>query len=574
MGFLDYLKAVHTKSRETGTGTGQKKFAIHLITNFTDGVLQKILGGALLTHGIDPDIVAVPYQQHNFFLTDKKSFLWRQQADVTFIFFDEHPYKYSPFMEGGYWENLLSNIKRYIKYQKGPVIMCTFITPYHNTYGNLFEHDPLYRFIEEANSVLKQMRAEFSNFHVCDLDALIHIHGEKEARDIRGLYAFDTPFTNTFLTVVAESWYAYVRAMTGAAKKCIVADLDNTLWGGVVGEVGPLGISLGPDYPGSAYQAVQRALLNLYGRGVILALNSKNNPADVAEVFARNQHMILKEDHFAAVRINWQDKATNIMEIADELNIGLDSMVFLDDDPVNRGLVRKMLPQVFVPELPENPEEYVPLIHRFDLFNQFNLSHEDLQKSKMYADERKRIYVREAATSIEDYIKDLGIQIIPEINKTDFLPRIAQLTQKTNQFNLTTRRYTEKELENMIKAGDLICAAEVSDRFGSYGKTIMAIVKLKKGSVAELDTFLMSCRVMGRGVETAFLGYVAGVLAKKGVKRLAACFIPSPKNKPAENFLSSSGFKLVTVKADISHYEIDTALLTKGVHPITIQSTK
>lgn len=570
MNTLDYITLANTTPELEG---GKKKFAVNLVTNFTDDVLQKLLRGVLLANGIHPDISAVPYKQYHLHLKNKESALYQKPADATLLFFDVNPYRQSSFtLDSDHWRELVLDLKAYCFVQASPVIMTSFITPYAGAYGNLFEQSPLFALVMEANQELKTLSKELNNLYICDINALVHRHGEKNIRDFRGLYAFDTPFTNDFLLVLAEEWVSYVRTLLGKTKKCVVVDLDNTLWGGVAGEAGPHGILLGPDYPGLAYQNFQHALLSLYGRGVILAINSKNNPADVAEVFAQNPHMVLKEDHFAAIKANWDDKAKNLVAIAEELNIGLDSLVFLDDDVLNRNLVRSMLPEVTVPELPSAPEDYIPMLYSLNLFNQLRLTEEDLEKAKMYADEGRRKNVQYSAQSVEEYIQQLGIVITVEKNDPVSIPRLSQLTQKTNQFNLTTRRYGEKELSQMIANGAVIFAGDVSDKFGDYGKTVLAIMKPTTGSVAELDTFLMSCRVMGRGVEGGFMKHIAEELRRVGFERMNAVFIPTKKNMPVKDFLPTLGFAETGRTEDTVHYSIDLARLAELQSPVVVKS--
>ncbi|MDO8521040.1 MAG: HAD-IIIC family phosphatase [bacterium] len=572
MQVIDYLKLANAVGAN-GPTEGKKPFAINLVTNFTDDILQKLLQGILVEGGIHHEIFAVPYKQYHLHLKDREGRLYQKRVDATFLFFDANLYRRSAFTEDdNHWQELLQDLKTYCLAQSAPVIMTNFITPYHGAYGNLFEQSPLFALIEEANRELKSLSKKLNNLYICDVNAIVHRHGEKNIRDFRGLYAFDTPFTNDFLLALAEEWFAYIRALSGRTKKCIVVDLDNTLWGGVVGETGPLGIALGPDYPGLAYQNFQHALLDFYKRGIILAIASKNNAADVAEVFAQNPHMILKEDHFAAVRVNWEDKAKNLLSVAEELNIGVDSLVFLDDDALNRDLVRRMLPEVSVPELPAAPEEYISALYGLNLFNQFELTEEDLGRAKMYADERKRKSVQYSTESVEEYVKALGIVVTLEKNEPTSIPRLSQLTQKTNQFNLTTKRYSEGELLRMMEDGALIFSGNVSDRFGEYGKTIMAIVVRGDGGAATLDTLLMSCRVMGRGVEDGFMKRVAEDLLTLGFERMDATYTPTHKNAPSKDFLSKLGFAETGRTGDTVKYSIDLAHLALLESTVTINS--
>ena len=362
---------------------------------------------------------------------------------------------------------------------------------------------------------------------------------------MRWLHASDIPFSNVFMAALAEEWVAYARVLLGKSKKCIVLDLDNTLWGGVVGEVGPRGIALGPDYPGSAFVNFQQALLEFYDRGILLAIASRNNPADVAEVFEKNPYMVLKEKHFSAIRTDWKTKPEMIREIAEELNIGTDSMVFLDDDPVNREMVRGELPGVAVPDFSLPPEEYAPLLHSLNLFHQFSLTGEDLAKGRMYAEERQRKKVLLQAKSPDAYIAELDIRITVAVNDRDLIPRLSQLTLKTNQFNLTTRRYSEADILKFMESGALVISGNVTDKFGDYGTVILAIVVPDRGDPRKttLDTMLMSCRVMGRGVECSFMDYLLRELGRRSIISLEAEFISTVKNVPAKkDFLAEHGF--------------------------------
>ncbi len=543
---LDYLRIAGTH-QDADASALLRTVKINLVTNFTDGVLQKILSGVALANGVYPVVRAVPYRQYHLHLKDKESALWRDAADITFILFDVNLYIPSSFtVDADHMENVLADVEEYARHQKKPVIVSTFVTPYAGPYGNLYLMHPLFSQVAGANGKIMDMASRMANVFPFEINRFVHMHGEKSARDFRGLYAYDSPFAHEFLASVAEEWFSYIQAVSGHAKKCLVLDLDNTLWGGIVGEAGPLGIQLGPDYPGSAYRAFQCALAELAGRGIILAINSKNNLADVREVFASNPHMVLKEKDFAAIRANWDSKADNIVSIAEELNIGVDSMVFLDDDPMQRDLVRRQLPDVLVPEFSLAPEEYVPLLFSLNAFTQLGITDEDRKKSVMYAEERQRKTVLASAGSIDEYIAQLGIELDIAMNNRSFVPRVSQLTQKTNQFNLTTRRYTEKEIEEFMGKDGMVFSANVKDKFGDYGVTIAALVRPESGSAVLLDSFLMSCRVMGRRVEQQFLDHITSHLAEKGIREIRADFIPTAKNDPARDFLPSAGFEMAS----------------------------
>jgi FkbH-like protein len=333
-------------------------------------------------------------------------------------------------------------------------------------------------------------------------------------------------------------------------KKCIVLDLDNTLWGGVVGEDGPEGIALSLQPPGSYYMAFQQALRDLYDRGVILAINSKNNPDDALAVIRSNPNMILKENHFAAKRINWNEKADNMRELARELNIGLDSMVFFDDSPQNREQVRGMVPEVETPELPEDPAQYAKFLHSLPYFASGATTDEDKMRGNLYVTERLRKEAEKSFTNQEEYLKSLAIELHFFENDESSLARLSQLTDKTNQFNSKKRLLSEQEIADFMRSGShSVFWARAIDQFGDQG--IIAFALVQKGEQAwHIESLLMSCRVIGRGIEEAFVAEIAARAKAAGASELSISFEPTEKNTPAKDFVDRffSEQKVVTVQ--------------------------
>ncbi len=320
-------------------------------------------------------------------------------------------------------------------------------------------------------------------------------------------------------------------------KKCIVVDLDNTLWGGVVGEDGWRGVALGVTPPGAYFVAFQQALLDLWNRGVILAINSANNSADALEVIEKNPNMILKSQHFAAQRINWDDKVENMKSLATELNIGLDSMVFFDDSPQNREAMRGLLPEIETPELPIDPSRYVQFLHSLTYFEGGIATNEDTMRGNMYVTERLRKELEKTFQNKIDFLKSLGLTLEISENDTSVLPRISQLSEKTNQFNTNKCPMGEKELSALIEGGtSSVYHGRVTDKFGDYGITAVAIVR-KYSSEWIIESLFMSCRILGRGIEEAFAGAIAKSAARAGVSALVAKYVETPKNIPARDFL-------------------------------------
>lgn len=352
-----------------------------------------------------------------------------------------------------------------------------------------------------------------------------------------------------------------IAAIEGKRKKCLVLDLDNTLWGGILGEDGIEGIQIGNTYPGSAYLDFQHNILELSKNGIILTVCSKNNEKDVFEAWEHNPFLLIKKYQLAAWKINWNNKVDNITELAQELNIGLDSMVFIDDNPTERELVKQMLPTVAVPDFPKQPYQLPDLFNRIctDYFQIYKLTDEDKGKLEQYKANAERSAFQKAFTSFDDYLKSLEIVIdIQELNSIN-LSRIAQMTQKTNQFNLTTKRYTDEDIRMLQDKGALIYCINVSDRFGDNGITGAAIIYTNNETkTANVDSFLLSCRILGKNIEEVFLKYILGLLEQKGYSKVTATYIPTPKNKQVSNFYDKNGFLLDKTMKDGSKKYICT----------------
>jgi len=323
-------------------------------------------------------------------------------------------------------------------------------------------------------------------------------------------------------------------------KKCIVLDLDNTLWGGVVGEDGKEGILLSMDEKGEAFIAFQQALRDLYDRGIILSINSKNNPDDALDVIRTHPNMLLKEHHFAATRINWNDKVQNMRELADELNIGLDSMVFLDDSALQREAVKSALPEVAVPDMPEDPKLYTQMLLSLPYFHSNTLTDEDKMRGNFYVTERLRTKAESRFENREAFLENLGLQVRVVRNDMKAVSRIAQLTEKTNQFNTHKIPKTEEEIRVFMENPDTdVFYAQASDRFGDHGIIAVALVE-KSGTTWNIPTLLMSCRVFERGIENAFVYAIAKAATKEGATSISFDFVPTEKNDPAKTFLDKN----------------------------------
>ncbi len=320
-------------------------------------------------------------------------------------------------------------------------------------------------------------------------------------------------------------------------KKCLVLDLDNTLWGGVVGEDGLQGIKLDMNAPGANFIAFQQTILDLWNRGVILAINSKNNYEDAMAVIKNHPNMVLKEKHFAAMRINWQDKADNMRELAKELNVGMDSFVFLDDDPMNRSLVKAVLPEVEVPELPSNPEQYAKFLMNMPYFESAAITDEDKMRGNLYVTEKLRKEAEDRFANKGEFLKDLNIELKCYVDDPSCISRLAQLTERTSQFNTNKKSLTEKEVADFILDKNYkVFYGQAQDKFGDYGIISFALVRKDGDKNWIVESLLMSCRALGRGIEEAFMDKLREMAVGENIENIRWIFKETEKNMPARDF--------------------------------------
>jgi FkbH-like protein len=380
-----------------------------------------------------------------------------------------------------------------------------------------------------------------------DLDEVLQQIGRESFFDLRYWYSARFPFTAEAARQIARRVIGIGAVLKFPRAKVIVLDADNTLWGGLVGEDGIHGIALGPDYPGNAFMDFQRRILDYQQRGFILALCSKNNPADVEEVLKGHPHQLLRDEHFAARRVNWLPKPDNLVSLAAELNIGLDSFVFVDDSEHECAAVRHHLPQVEVIQTPGKPVDVPACLERVARLEVLSLTAEDLAKTELYAQERRRresrLRAESNSTGQGDYLASLEMKMRISLNDSRHVARLSQMTQKTNQFNLTTRKYDEHQIQEFIRSGEwLVADFSLADVFGDSGIVGLALFRALNPEQAELDTFLMSCRVIGREAESAFLHAVLRRLADQGATEVVADYKPTAKNSLVKDFLPDQGF--------------------------------
>jgi FkbH-like protein len=536
-----------------------KKIRIAILSSFTVNGLAE----TLKVKSAEKNIALIPYlaayNQYNQEILNEKSELYRFSPDLTVLLIDNRSVlgnlvyqtfsvnkeERKEFVKNKVKE-ILNLASRFTKNSKSKLIIANLSIPTFSQYG-IFDSKTEYgikEMIYDFNTQLSDSCKNIDGVYVFDFDSFVSRYGEENIFNFQQFFVGDIKISLEFIPFLASDLMAYIIAFLGLSKKCIVLDLDNTLWGGIVGEDGFDGIQLGPQPPGNAYFEFQKILQAFNKRGIILAINSKNNPDDAIKIIREHPYMLLREGDFACVKINWDDKVTNMKEIAEELNIGLDSMVFFDDDPVNREYIKVNLPQVTVPELPSDPSEYPHVLLRMNDFSLLKITEEDTSRNKMYLEQKKRKELEESSSSLEDFLKTLGLRVQIKKSNNFTIPRISQLTLKTNQFNLTTKRYQEEDIRKFSQDDNmLVGCAQVHDKFGDNGITGVFIVQKENTKEWFLDTFLLSCRIMGRNVEKAILSYIFDEAKKGGVTKIKAKYLPTPKNKPIESFLPECGFQ-------------------------------
>ena len=555
------LSSYITKSKLIPSSNSEKKIRIAILGGFTLNGLEETMRVKCDEKKIQCTTYVSGYNQYNQEILDEKSQLYKFSPDITFLIIDSrnalgefflNPYSISAEERKRFVEDKSNEIinlaKELVKKSKSKLIISNFNIPSYSPIGisETKEEFGLHDMIRSLNQNIKIGLSLEPEIIIYDLNSFITAFGEQKVFSYKQFFYGDIRISLDCIPYLAEELIGYVTAILGLSKKCIVLDLDNTLWGGIVGEDGFEGIKLGDDPVGRSYVEFQHNLLALNQRGILLAINSKNNFDDAIQVIKDHPNMVLKEDNFACVRINWNDKVVNMKEISDELNIGLDSMVFVDDDPANIEYVNSNLPEIssihMSAEQCHNNSRSIRSLS--SLFNVLKITDEDKTRNKMYLEQRKRSELKTQVGNLEEFLKQMGISVHIK-NADDFtIPRISQLTLKTNQFNLTTRRYQEEDIRKFLQNSEkIVGCAQIQDKFGDNGITGAYIINKDNEQQWTIDTFLLSCRVIGRGIEDGILCHIIEKARKDGINQVRGEYIKTQKNKPAENFFENFGFK-------------------------------
>jgi FkbH-like protein len=549
----------------------QKRLRIALLASSTVQLFPDLLVGELQSRRIDPDVWTGGFNQYRQEVLDPASPMYDIDPDIVLLHVDgedlfrdvlENPFAVvgdqGSEVVGGRMGELASLLDAGRKrLPRAGFFVNTIAFPPVNSLTGL-EYNSEYSLAElacEYNRRLRALARERAAVAVVDTASVMAWIGYREWHDSRLWYLARSRWSRKAMRALAECYATAICGWAGLARKCIVLDLDNTLWGGIVGEDGPGGIVLAEEGLGLAFVEFQMELLNLHRKGILLAICSKNNPEDALAVIRSHPSMRLKEKHLAAMRINWEDKAANLHAIAGELNVGLDSLVFVDDNPAERSMVAEIVPEVLVPNWPSDPTEYKSALVQLSIreFPKIRITEEDRGRAELYRAQVDRRRLAAESRSLEDYYGSL--QMVARIGAADefTIRRIAQLTQKTNQFNLTTRRYTEPEIAALAASPDaVVWWLELTDRFGSNGIVGVLILRRRAPEVWTVDTFLLSCRVIGRTVEQAFLAHACELLRRRGAARLLGEYRPTERNGLVAALYPRFGFSACSTPAESS----------------------
>lgn len=503
---------------------------INLSFSDYDNYQQEVVDISSELHKSPPDLVAVALCLDNLAIAFDKDGRFRSDTVLDHII------------------GLVSQLKQQIT---SHIAINTFLPPVH--YTSSWRG---WSGLAMLNQQLKDLADKDERLLLVDFDRLVACVGIKQTFDPRYWFLYKSPLKIEFLQLWGDVLAQAVASVKGLAKKVLVLDCDNTLWGGIIGEDGMNGIKLSAnDYPGNVYQVFHKQLLELQQNGVLLALCSKNNEADVMAVLDTHPDCLIRRPHLVTWRINWENKIDNLQAIAQELNLSLDSFLFIDDSPVENEQIREILPMVDVLQVPQRIYELPNLLQQYKGFNKLVTTVEDNYRTALYQAERDRHNTATQYYDINSFLSSLQLESEIGQAKPDELLRVAQLTQKTNQFNLTTRRYVLGGIEALSSSNNhLVLVMRVADKYGDYGLTGVAIVA-NQGETCHIDSFLMSCRILGRKLEDVFLVELLKILYDKwGEMKISAEYIETPKNSQVSDFFEKRGFTCVTNEDKIRFY--------------------
>lgn len=570
-------------ARELGDGVVATRLAV--VSNFTPAGLDNLLRSRLLEHDIWPAIYMGGFNEYVRELLDRESELYQHDAQLTLCLLDEHVVLDAV---DGAWKltavsraldaqyATLEGLARAFEQNSAGTLVVTVPQLSAKTLASVIDYRSKARLAAlwrcfQARLLLLVERC--SRTVVLETDVLLQAEGVALS-DPRLAAHGAMYFSEAMLDALAAEITKVVRAVCGRTKKCLVLDLDNTMWGGVLGDVGKAGIDLSDSVCGKSHKELQRVARGLKEQGVLLAVNSKNDRDRVLDALESHPDMVLGPEDFVAIEANWEPKNLNTQRIAQKLNIGTDSLVFLDDSSFERRLVADTVDGVAVPELPEDAAYYSSILLDGGWFNALALTAEDSQRTTLYRREVQRNELKASLVSFDDYLRQLDIEVSLVHPDAHRIARLAQLAQRTNQFNFTGRRYQSGELEEMASNPRFtVFGIEGGDRFGDYG--LVGCLILEKAG-ARLDewwirNYLMSCRVFSRGIEAAVLRHVLETARLQGIRQVFGEFVRTNKNQRFEEFYPAHGFELVESDGGVRLYRHELTSLPDPVNWVNLR---
>lgn len=539
--------------------------------------LNQAIRGLGYDRGFDLQIWEADFNQIELQVTDPNSELYEFEPEIIIVFQSSHKLlgKYNK-LKVDQHSQLCANEMQFLNHlvdtissqSKAKIIYYNYTEIDDTVFGNYsgkIEMSFLYQ-LRKLNVELMHFASATANFYLCDLSTIQNQLGKSNFFQTSVYINTEMVLSIDALPYVASRTLDVIGALQGKFKKCVILDLDNTTWGGIIGDDGIENIQVGSLGIGKAFSEFQYWIKKLKNRGIIVAVCSKNTESVAKEPFEKHPDMVLRLEDISVFVANWENKADNIRQIQSILNIGFDSMVFLDDNPFERNIVRENIPEITVPELPEDPSEYLEYLYTLNLFETISYSNEDTERTKLYQIEAQRASVQQKFTNEEDFLKSLDmISVVESFNKFN-KPRVAQLSQRSNQFNLRTVRYTDDDIDTlMVDADTHTFSFTLEDKYGDNGLICVIILKTESAETLFIDTWFMSCRVLKRGMEHFVLNTMVNFAKENGFSILKGEYIPTAKNDMVRGHYESLGFHEVDGfwELDVDNYEQKTTYITK-----------
>jgi FkbH-like protein len=548
------MNFLHLKKNLKKDFSGLPVYQVAVLADSASQFLCQALKGYGYSQGIHLAIREADYDQIYQTVLDENSTLYASNPDFVIIFqsakkllsgfYDLPDSEKRNWAENqiNYTENIINTVNKNCKCN---IIYLNFPEINDSVFGNFANKtDTSFLFqLRLLNVELMRLAARKKNVNICDMSSIQNTYGSNNTISEKTYITTDCIVDIDYLPVVAKSITDIILAYTGKFKKCIILDLDNTVWGGIIGDDGMEGIQIGDLGIGKAFSKFQQWIKQLKERGIIIAVCSKNTEHIAKEPFEGHPDMVLKLEDIALFVANWNNKPDNIRYIQSILNIGFDSMVFLDDNAFEREMVKKEIPEITVPDMPEDAADYLPFLYQQNLFETTSFTEEDTKRNDQYREEAERTRIQDQFTNESDFLQSL--QMIADIRPIDnfTLPRAAQLTQRSNQFNLRTVRYTEEKIKGITEDNrKFTVTVSLKDKFGDYG--LISLVLLQKTDAADLfiDTWIMSCRVLKRNVEEFVLNEIVEIAKKNKCTKILGEYIPTAKNELVKDHYKKLGF--------------------------------